>query len=65
MAEPTDAARDTPHPGKITDMVMLALPGGEERTEEEYDELLGKADLRLERVVPTESPVSVIEAALA
>lgn len=55
---------DTPHLGKITDMVMLALPGGEERTEEDYDELLGKAGFRLDRVVPTESPVSVVEASL-
>lgn len=56
---------DTPHFGKLTDMVMLALPGGEERTEEEYRTLLGKAGFRLERVVPTESPVSVVEAVLA
>ena len=27
---------DTPHPGKMLDMIMLAIPGGQERTEEEY-----------------------------
>jgi hypothetical protein len=27
---------DTPHPGKILDLVMLACPGGLLRTEEEY-----------------------------
>jgi O-methyltransferase domain/Dimerisation domain len=58
-------AGDTPHPGKLLDMMMLVGPGGQERTEPEYGELLGKAGLRLERVVPTESPVSVVEARLA
>jgi hypothetical protein len=55
-------AGDTPHPGKMLDMTMLVMPGGEERTEAEYAELLGKAAFRLERVVPTESAVSVVEA---
>ena len=41
---------------------MLVMPGGQERTEAEYAELLGKAAFRLERVVPTESAVSVVEA---
>jgi hypothetical protein len=56
---------DTPHPGKIFDILMLVAPGGQERTEQEYSTLLGKAGLRLTRVVPTESPVSVVEAGLA
>lgn len=56
---------DTPHPGKMLDMMMLVGPGGQERTEKEYGTLLGKAKLRLTRVVPTASPVSVVEAALA
>ena len=58
-------AGDTPHFGKLADMVMLAMPGGEERTAEEYRALLGKGGFRLTRVVPTESAVSVVEAALA
>jgi O-methyltransferase domain/Dimerisation domain len=53
---------DTPHPGKMLDMMMLVGPGGQERTEPEYAALLGKAGLRLTRVVPTASPVSVVEA---
>jgi O-methyltransferase domain len=56
---------DAPHPGKATDMVMLAVPGGQERTEQEYCVLLAKAGFRLERVVPTESAASVVEAFLA
>ena len=55
-------AGDTPHQGKIQDMVMLVVPGGQERTEAEYASLLGKARFRLARVVPTDSVVSVVEA---
>jgi len=55
-------AGDTPHQGKVQDMVMLVFPGGQERTEAEYSSLLGKARFRLSRVVPTESIVSVVEA---
>jgi hypothetical protein len=55
---------DTPHPGKLLDMMMLVGPGGRERTEQEYGTLLSKAGLRLTRVIPTESAVSVVEAKL-
>jgi hypothetical protein len=41
---------------------MLAFtPGGQERTEADYAALFAKAGLKLTRVVPTASPVSVIE----
>jgi O-methyltransferase domain len=53
---------DTPHPGKMLDIVMLSLPGGQERTEPEYRALLDKAGFRMARVVPTQSAVSVVEA---
>lgn len=55
-------AGDTPHPGKVLDMVMLVFPGGQERTEAEYATLLRKANFRLSRVVATESAVSILEA---
>lgn len=51
-----------PHPGYELDMVMLALTGGRECTKEEYDKLLKQAGFDLERVVPTDSPVSIVEA---
>lgn len=53
---------DARHPAKRLDISMLVLTGGQERTEQEYRELLDKAGFRLARVVPTESTVSVIEA---
>jgi O-methyltransferase domain len=53
---------DTPHQGKMQDMVMLVVPGAQERTEAEYAMLLDKAGFRLSRVVSTESVASVVEA---
>lgn len=50
------------HPAKVIDIEMLFFTGGRERTEEQFRELFGKADLRLVRVIPTKSPYSVIEA---
>jgi hypothetical protein len=50
-----------PHPGKMLDMIMLAVPGGVERTAEEFERLFAAAGLRLTRIVPTKSPVSVVE----
>jgi O-methyltransferase domain len=47
---------------KWLDLEMLLLPGGRERTEEEYRSLLANAGFKLTRVVPTKSPVCVIEA---
>lgn len=54
-----------PHYSKVLDLSMLVLPGGAERTAEEYRELLAAAGLRLTRIVPTKTPLSVIEAVKA
>ncbi len=51
-----------PHFGKLLDLEMLTLPGGRERTEEEFRTLFAGAGYGLVRVVPTKSPLSVIEA---
>ena len=53
---------DTPHAGKMLDMMMLVGPGGQERTPGEYETMLRRADFRLTRVVPTNSDVSIVEA---
>ena len=55
-------AGNAPHPGKLLDIAMLVMPGGQERTEAEYGALLSKAAFRLMRVVPTPSAVSIVEA---
>ena len=56
---------DEPHMGKMLDMMMLLVPGGEERTPSEYAALLEPNGFRVERVVPTASAVSVVEAVRA
>jgi O-methyltransferase domain/Dimerisation domain len=55
---------DTPHPGKMFDPTMLVQMGGRERTEGEYELLLGKAGFRLVRVVPSNSAASIMEAVI-
>jgi hypothetical protein len=53
---------DAFHPGKLLDLLMLSVPGGEERTPSQYDALLTKAGFKMTQVVPTQSLVSVVEA---
>jgi ubiquinone/menaquinone biosynthesis C-methylase UbiE len=48
-------------PAKDFDLVMLVLPGGIERTEEEYRVLLKEAGFQLSSVTPTGSAVSIVE----
>ncbi len=48
---------------KLLDLTMLLIPGGKERSEEEFRRLLSGAGFQLARIVPTGSEVSVIEAA--
>jgi hypothetical protein len=51
-----------PHAGKILDIIMLAVTGGRERTQTEYETLLAGAGFQLQRVIPTQSQYSVVDA---
>ncbi|MCA9040121.1 MAG: methyltransferase [Planctomycetaceae bacterium] len=51
-----------PFGGKFLDLVMLLIPGGKERTEEEYRTLFAQANFELTRVIPTDTEVSIVEA---
>ena len=53
---------DRPHFGKLLDLEMLMSPGGVERTAREFEELFKNAGFRLARIIPTASPVSIVEA---
>jgi len=53
---------DLPHFGKLLDLEMLMSPGGVERTASEFQELLKNSGFRLSRIIPTSSPVSIVEA---
>ena len=50
---------------KLIDLEMLLMPGGRERTADEFASLFARAGFELARIVPTESPLSVIEARIA
>jgi hypothetical protein len=53
---------NAPSSAKLTDIEMLMIFGGRERTQAEYAELLKKAGFALERTIPTGLPVFVLEA---
>ena len=50
-----------PHLSKELDIIMMAIPGGMERTQEEYAALASKCGLRLKLMVETKSPYSILE----
>ncbi|MFD5512047.1 methyltransferase [Streptomyces sp. NPDC127051] len=51
-----------PHPGVELDIVMLMVVTGRERTAAEFESLLARAGFRLDRILPTPSVPSVLEA---
>ncbi|MGI5195750.1 methyltransferase [Streptomyces sp. CA-288835] len=54
-----------PHLAKMSDLTMLGMAPGMERTRAEYESLLNAAGVGIDRVVPTSTPYSVIEATVA
>jgi len=55
------APGNDPHWGKLLDLNMLVGPGGRERTRSEFAELFKRAGLKLKRIIPTASPLSIVE----
>ena len=51
-----------PFAGKFLDLVMLLIPGGKERTADEYRALFHEAGFELTKIVPTDTEVSILEA---
>ena len=47
---------------KFMDLSMLVMTGGRERTEHEYQTLLGRAGLKITNVISTGTELSLIEA---
>ena len=54
---------NAPSPGKILDLFMLMV-GGRERTQSEYGALFEQAGYELKRIIPTATPLHVIEATM-
>jgi hypothetical protein len=51
-----------PDLGKFIDIEMLNLPGGRERSADEFRALFAGAGFEMTKVVPTKAPLSVVEA---
>ena len=49
------------HFSKPSDLLMMVLLDGRERTEADFRILFGRAGLKLNRIVPTASVVSIVE----
>lgn len=61
--EPEDVSG--PHPTILLDVLMLAATGGRERTASEYAALLTQSGFRVEKVIPTPTLCSIVEAIVA
>ena len=58
------AGKNQPDVSKVMDVEMLMLPGGRERTEEQYGNLFDKAGFKLQQCIPTNSKFAIVEARL-
>jgi SAM-dependent methyltransferase len=65
IVEPLIGPPNEQCPAHLFDMTFLVMLHGRLRTADEYSGLLGRAGFRLQRVVPTESDVSIMEALVA
>ncbi|MCC9605855.1 acetylserotonin O-methyltransferase [Blastopirellula sp. JC732] len=54
-------AGNDPFFGKLLDLTMMLIPGGKERTESEYRDLLASCGFRLDGVINTSQAISVLE----
>ncbi|SFJ67191.1 methyltransferase [Thermoflavimicrobium dichotomicum] len=57
-----DAPKSHPVFSRFLDLQMLVMSGGRERTVAEYEQLLEYAGFKTERIIPTQSGTSIIEA---
>jgi hypothetical protein len=61
LAEGLVPPGNEPSLSKFFDLAMMVLPGGMERTEDEYRRLFAASGFSLKRIVPTTTWISVIE----
>ncbi len=62
LAEAVIDDTPAPHPGKLLDIEMMAFVGGRERTAEDFRRLLASSGFALQRIIPTKSALSLLEA---
>jgi hypothetical protein len=61
VVEVVIAPGNEPSYGKLLDLEMLVIPGGRERTSDEYRDLFAGAGFRLAEIHETTAPTSIIE----
>ena len=61
IVEVVIAPGNEPSFGKLLDLEMMVIPGGRERTSDEYRDLFAAAGFELAGIHPTAAPASVIE----
>jgi hypothetical protein len=61
LLELTIQAAQVPHVGRLVDVHMQVMTGGRERTEAEFAALFAASGFQLGRVIPTQSPVFIVE----
>jgi O-methyltransferase domain len=61
VVEGTVPVGNEPSISRFVDLAMMVLPGGMERTADEYHHLFDVPGFTLKRIVPTKSWISVIE----
>jgi hypothetical protein len=62
VVEPVIRPGNEPDPAKFSDLNMLVMLGGRERTADDFERLYDKAGFRLTSIVPTGSaPFNIIE----
>jgi hypothetical protein len=61
LAEAVIDDSPAPHLGKLLDIEMMAFVGGRERTAEDFRRLLASSGFALQRIIPTRSPLSLLE----
>jgi SAM-dependent methyltransferase len=53
---------NTPHHGKLMDLLMLTVTGGVERSQDEFSRILARSGFTLAHIYPTATHQSVVEA---
>ena len=61
MVEPVIQSGNEPDPAKFSDLNMLVMLGGRERTADDFRDLYSQAGFSLTRIIPTGSGRSIIE----
>lgn len=61
MVERVIRPGNDPDPAKFSDLNMLVIPGGRERTAEDFERLYAEAGFDLSEIIRTGSPYNIIE----